>query len=189
MGLGLVGIIALDLSKRSTGWAVWQPGWGKPRYGSVQLGSEFTSDGQTYVKLHSFLTDIRTTICKFDQIYFEEPINPQALSGHTNIDTLRVLAGLAAHTQSFGYAMGCQTQSVNITSWRKFFVGKMPRGTKSKDWKEFAEERCRQYGWTVRRNDESDALGLLDYATDLAGIIPPWRENETLRAPLMGAAK
>lgn len=217
-------IIALDLSKRSTGWAVWDsdsadyiskaaaledeygaiPGdfypdpdgedpWDEiwrlkrramPRYGSVELGSEYTNDGQTFVKLHSTLNDIRTTVCRFDALYFEEPINPAQLTGHTNIDTLRVLSGLAAHALSFSYALGIRAQAVNITSWRRFFVGKMPRGTKTKEWKDYAIERCQQYGWKPRTNDEADALGILDYACDLQGITPPWRVDETLRAPL-----
>lgn len=177
-------IIALDLSKRSTGWAVWQDGWDMPRYGSVQLGSEFTGDGQTYVKLHHVLRDLRMTICKFETLYFEEPINPAQLTGHTNIDTLRVLSGLAAHALSYSYAMGVTAQAVNIMAWRKFFVGKMPRGTKSRDLKDYTIERCQQYGWKPRTNDEADALGILDYAIDMQGIRPPWREDETLRAPL-----
>lgn len=180
----ILGIIALDLSKRSTGWAIWQPGWDAPRYGAAQLGSEFTSDGQTYVKLHQILSDLRMTICKFDVIYFEEPLNPNVMQGSTNIDTLRVLSGLAAHTMSYGYAMRCRTKPVNIATWRKFFVGKMPRGTKSKDWKDYADERCRQYGWKPTKSDEADALGILDYACELEGIMPPWRENEVLRQPL-----
>lgn len=177
-------ILSLDLSKRSTGWAIWQEGWDMPRYGSVQLGSEYTCDGRTYVKLHQVLSDLRMTVSKFEAIYFEEPINPAQLTGHTNIDTLRVLSGLAAHTLSFSYALSIRAQAVNITSWRRFFVGKMPRGTKTKEWKDYAIERCHQYGWKPRTNDEADALGILDYACDLQGVTPPWRVDETLRAPL-----
>lgn len=177
-------VIALDLSKRSTGWACWQEGWEKPRYGSVQLGSEFTSDGQTYVKLHQLLNELRTTICRFETLYFEEPLNPQSVGGHTNIDTLRVLSGLAAHAQSYGHAVRVRTQAVNITSWRKHFIGRMPRGTKSKELKDYAIERCQQYGWLPRKTDEADALGILDYAIDLQGVTPPWRTEEVLRSPL-----
>lgn len=186
---GLVTFLALDLSKRSTGWAVWQDGWDMPRYGHWQLGSEYTSDGQTFAKLHSNLADLRKLV-RFQFLYFEEPINPQSLSGNTNIDTLRVLAGLAAHAESYAFAAGLRlVKRVNISTWRRHFVGKMPRGTKTKQWKDYAIERCRQYGFTPRRDDEADALGLLDYAIDLHGITPPWRDGEVLRRPLgMGAA-
>jgi len=73
---------------------------------------------------------------------------------------------------------------INLSSWRKHFVGSMPRGTKRKEWKDYAIERCQQYGWRPRNDDEADALGLLDYALDLQGIVPPWRAGEVLRAPL-----
>lgn len=180
-------IIALDLSKSSTGWAVWQSGWDAPRYGHAQLGSEYTSNGRTYCKLHQVLSDVRSAICRFEAIYYEEAINPTQLTGHTNIDTLRILSGLCAHADSYGAALGIRTQAVNIASWRKHFIGSMPRGTKTKQWKDYAIERCQQYGWRPKVNDEADALGLLDYGCSLQGITPPWRANETLRRPLTGS--
>jgi hypothetical protein len=182
--LTVSGTIALDLSKRSTGYAVWMPDWDMPRCGCWQLGSEYTSDGRTFAKLHQNLSDLRK-LARFENLYLEEPIHPASLSGHTNIDTLRVLAGLAAHAESFGAAVGLRIVSrVNVSSWRKHFVGKMPRGTKSKQWKDYAMERCRQYGFSPRKDDEADALGILDYACDLQGIVPPWRANEVLRPAL-----
>lgn len=176
-------LIALDLSKRSCGWAMLAEGVDAPRYGHVQLGSEFTSDGRTYAKLHETLSDLRL-VCRFERIYYEEPINPAALSGHTNIDTLRVLAGLAAHAESFGAAMGCRTQAVNVATWRRHFLGRMPRGTKSKDWKAYATERCQQYGWKPKCSDEADALGILDWACEAIGLLPAWRADEVLRQPI-----
>lgn len=194
-----MGILALDLSKRSTGWAVWQEGWEKPRYGHWQLGSEFTSEGQTYATLHRNLADLRA-IARFDRIYFEEAINPAALSGHTNIDTLRVLSGLCAHAESFGYAMGCRTYRTNISTWRRDFLGSMEitdakRRAKaigksaSADLKELTMERARQLGMNPRKSDEADAIGILDYACTALGIMPPWRSTEALRPLLPGSRK
>jgi hypothetical protein len=166
---------------------VYEDGAEKPIYGHVMLGSEYTSDGQVFAKLHQLLSELRT-IAAFDRLYYEEAINPAQLTGHTNIDTLRVLSGLCAHAQSFGYATGCRiVMAVNVSSWRKHFVGAMPRGTKSKQWKDYALERCRQYGWKPKNSDEADALGLLDYSLHLDGITPPWRQQEVLRPVLWGA--
>lgn len=176
-------LIALDLSKASCGWAMLAENAASPRYGSVMLGSEYTSPGQTFCRLHQTLSDLRM-VCRFERIFFEEAINPAALSGHTNIDTLRLLSGLAAHVESFAYATGCRVQAVNISTWRRHFVGKMPRGTKSKDWKYYAIERCRHYGWKPQNSDEADALGVLDYACDAVGFVPAWRVDEVLRAPI-----
>lgn len=183
-----VGIIALDLSKRSTGWAVWMPEMTKPIWGTWVLGSEFTSDGRTYAKLLENLSDQRK-LTRFEAAFYEQPLRAEVLQGFTNIDTLRILSGLAAQTEYFSYAVGLRCcQAVPLGSWRKHFIGKMPRGTKTKEWKDYAKERCAQYGWTVRTDDEADALGLLDYGCEVRGIIPPWRANEVLR-PILGGAK
>ena len=176
-------LLALDLSKRSCGWAMLAEGADTPRYGHVVLGSEFTSSGQTYVKLHWMLSDLRS-VCRFERMFYEEAINPAALSGHTNIDTLRVLAGLVAHVESFGSALGIRTDAVNNTTWRRHFLGKMPRGSKTKDLKDYCIERCRQYGWKPKNSDEADALGILDWACEARGILPAWRADEVLRQPL-----
>lgn len=178
---------ALDLSKTSCGWAVYMDGAASPNLGHWTLGSAFTSNGGTYAKLHERLFELRQ-VMKFEAIYFEEPLRPEQLQGHTNIDTLRVLTGLAAHAESFGHALGCRiVMPVNISSWRRFFIGSMPRGTKTKQWKEYCIERCRQYGWRPQNSDEADAAGLLDYSLSLQGIIPPWRADEVLR-PALGMA-
>ena len=176
-------ILALDLSKRSTGWAMLPEGADTPRFGSVTLGSEFTSPGQTYCRLHQMLSDLRA-VCRFTRIYYEEAINPAALSGHTNIDTLRLLSGLCAHVESFGNAMGCRVEAVNVTTWRRHYLGRMPRGSKTKDLKDYAIERARQYGWKPQNSDEADALGILDWACEARGIVPAWRADEVLRQPL-----
>ena len=50
-------------------------------------------------------------------------------------------------------------------------------------------ERCRQFGFTPRKNDEADAIGILTYAILLNGVTPPWLADETLRAPLLGVTR
>ncbi|PTR06418.1 MULTISPECIES: hypothetical protein [unclassified Novosphingobium] len=193
-------ILALDLSKRGTGWAVWIEGTDAPRYGSWVLGSEFTTRGQTYAKLHANLLDLRA-LCRFEHLYFEEPISPAQLSGHTNIDTLRVLSGLAAHAESFAHAMGLRTaQAINVSSWRGDFIGRIAASdarkrakaanrSASDSLKALTIERCRHLGFKPRTNDEADALGLLDYACGLRGLTPPWRQNEVLRPMLTGSVR
>lgn len=175
--------LALDLSKRSTGWAQWKEGWDKPIYGSVELGSEYTSIGATCAKLHRELAAIHK-LTPVHWCYIEKPLTAAQLHGNTNADALFILAAIAAHAHSFAYAKGWAGQAVqeiNITSWRRHFLGKMPRGTKTKTLKELSMERCRQFGWAPRGDDEADALGLLDYALHARSITPPWRVHETLQ--------
>lgn len=193
-------MIALDLSKRSTGWAVWMGDDTAPHFGSWELGSEYTGRGQTYAKLHANLLDLRA-VSKFEALYFEEPLNPNKLKGQTNIDTLRVLSGLAAHAESFGHAIGLRiVQGINIDSWRPSFIGRInsaeakrkakAAGKSATDsLKSLTVERCRQLGFNPRNTDEADAIGILDYCVSMRGVIPPWRADEVLQPMLVGSAR
>jgi hypothetical protein len=193
-------MIALDLSKRSTGWAVWMGDDAAPHFGSWELGSEYTGRGQTYAKLHANLLDLRA-VSKFEALYFEEPLNPNKLKGQTNIDTLRVLSGLAAHAESFGHAIGLRiVQGINIDSWRPSFIGRInsaeakrkakAAGKSATDsLKSLTVERCRQLGFNPRNTDEADAIGILDYCVSMRGVIPPWRTEEVLQPMLVGGAR
>lgn len=195
-------ILSLDLSKRCTGFAVWDEAWEKPRYGSWSLGSEMASDGAVFLKLHRCLNDLRQ-LAAFEWIYHEEAINPANLNGVTNIASLRLQAGLAAHVESFAEARRCHVQRVNIGSWRKGFIDPdlvsqaqadarrkrklTGKGSARDKLKRLAIERARQLGFEPRNDDEAEAIGVLDYACSLKGIVPPWRLSEVLR-PMAGAA-
>jgi hypothetical protein len=37
--------------------------------------------------------------------------------------------------------------------------------------------RCRDLGFSPLKHDEAEALGLLDYALSVEGVIAPWRES------------
>lgn len=196
-------VLALDLSKRSTGWAVWGPGMSKPAHGRWVLGSEYTSRGGTFAKLHQNLLDLQR-IARFDLIGFEAPIAPMQLQGATNIDTLRVLSGLAAHVESYAFARGCKVTEINVASWRKDFIGSAivneanadarrkrkatGKGSATDKLKALCIERCRSFGWRPETNDDADALGILDYLLAREGVQTPWREAEVLVPVLGGAA-
>ena len=175
--------LALDLSKTNTGWAQWRDGWDRPIFGSVKLGTEYTSIGGMCGKLHRELAAIhKATPVKWG--FIEKPLTASQLHGNTNADALFKLAAIAAHAHSFGYAKGWVGQGVteiNITTWRRHFIGKMPRGTKSKALKDYTMERCRQLGLKPRSHDEADAIGLLDYCLHMKGVTPPWAQREVLR--------
>lgn len=196
-------ILALDLSKSNTGWAVWAPGWEVARYGSWRLGSEFTSDGQVFCKLHQQMTDL-WQVMPFTSIYFEQAILPANLSGATNIRALSLASGLGAHVESFAHAMRCQPTAINVSTWRKDFIGTdlvkdanakarakrkaEGKGSARDELKRLTIERCRQLGFAPRKDDEADALGILDYALGFhEQVTPPWRANEVLR-PMLGGA-
>lgn len=197
-----MGYAAFDLSKSSTGWAVWQPGWDKPRYGHDQLGSEYTSRGGVFAKLHSVMLGIHQALTPIEFLFIEEPINPAQLQGGTTINTLRIASGLAAHAESFGFAMGCRRIiEYNVSSWRPDFIGKFhndeakgvarrarkagdKRASARADLKLLTMLRCRQLGLSPRCDDEGDAIGILTYGLLNSGVQPPWLTSEVLREPL-----
>lgn len=168
--------LALDLSLSSTGWALWTSGMAAPAFGHVQLADSMKWRARGYVRLHKHLMELHREH-DITSIDFEEPLTQASLRGSTNIETLQTLMGLAAHAESFAAAIGAKCSAVNISSWRRHFIGPMPRGTKTPDFKWLANKRCRELGFDPAVNDESDAIGILDYRLSIEGIIAPWRER------------
>jgi len=168
-------ILALDLSKRSAGWAVWGKGDQNLASGVWTLGSEFTSKGTTFGRLHGEMTAIHE-LGAIDAVFYEKPLNLGPGAGPaTNQDTIDVLIGLAMHAESWADAMGCRIiREVHQATWRRHFLGKMPRATKSAELKDYAMARCRQLGFRSLKHDQAEAIGILDYACDSLSIVPPW---------------
>lgn len=177
-------LLGFDLSKRSAGFACWSEADATVASGTWELGSEFTSKGQTFAKLHQCMSDLYA-VAPFDRIYYELPLNLGPAAGNTSRDTLDVLIGLAMHAESFAYVKGCFIQGINMSSWRAHFLGRMKRATSSADLKSYAMSRCRQLGFRPTKHDQAEAIGILDYACELNKIMPPWRKDEVLR-PVLG---
>ena len=177
-------LMSLDLSKRSAGLTGWDGKSVQPVVLSKSLGSTMTNHGMVFARLHGVMNDLNMVIGGVDAIYCEEPLQPQAIQGHTTFDTILLAYGLFAHAASFAEAKGIRFHSVNQTVWRRYFLGPMKRGTKCQTLKQLAIERARQLGINPANDDEADGFGILDYACEREGIIPPWRANEVLRPPL-----
>lgn len=170
-------VLGLDLSKRSTGWALWGEGDERPSSGTWELGSELTPNGRVYAKLHQNMSDLHR-FAAIDAVFFEHTIVPAQLQGHTNIDTLRILSGLAAHAESWGEAMGCRAiYGVNQATWRRFFLGKLPVGMRSNDLKDMAMKQARRLGFHPSKHDQAEAIGIMDFGCEQLGINPPWRQQ------------
>lgn len=201
------GTLALDLSKSRTGWAHWSGGETRARFGHWVLGSEFSSDGMVFAKLHQCLAELHI-LMPFWRVVIEEPINPAHLSGFTTIQTIRLLSGIAAHVHSFAHAYALPSViEISVSSWRPDFIGRIDnaeakararrakkagnaKASATDELKRLTMERCRQLGFKPRCHDEADALGLLTYAILLRGETPPWLAGEVLRQPLaIGGAR
>lgn len=178
-------ILALDLSKRSAGWACWGPDDGRLASGAWVLGSEFTSTGATFAKLHQNMSELHS-VGPIDAVFYERPRHLDAFNQQSDANAHMLAVGLAAHAESWGEAMGCRViRDVHMATWRRHFLGKMPRATKSADLKDYAMERCRQLGFKPAKHDEAEAIGILDYACDALQLSVPW--NSVLRPALVTA--
>lgn len=178
--------LALDLSIRSAGWALYSDGQDRPAFGTWELAPHIDWRARAYVRLHRNLLDLHR-VTPITSIVYEEPLSAGAVHGHTNVTTLEAMAGLAAHASSFAEAVGATHRAVNMSSWRRHFLGRMPRGTKTVDLKAMAMARCRELGFDPAKHDAAEAIGLLDYQLSISGVIPPWRADNILTREMMPA--
>lgn len=200
-----------EVYKTGNRWSVWERGNSieSSVFGSWPLGSEHTPRGQVFDKLMRNL-DILHGLTKFQNVYYEQPITPQALSGHTTIDTLRITLGLPAALEAFCHTYRYQNgfwdgvrkvQDVNVTTWRGSFIGTITqsdvkaktrrarkagnsKASSTAELKELTKGRARQLGFKPRNDDEGDAIGLLTWAIENDGWQAPWLADEVLRQPL-----
>jgi hypothetical protein len=198
-------IIALDLSKTCTGWAIWHDDWDKARFGHKTLGGEYSSNGDVFVALHKLLHELRMTF-GFEMIFWEQKLSASSInSGTTNQKTLDIMGGLDAYAEGYRAAYRLRGGPVPVNSWRGEFIGKDVDGaikaatrahnriaketgdkkvTSTDRLKAATMERARQLGFAVTKFDEADAIGILDHKIASYRITPPWRKDEVLRAPL-----
>jgi hypothetical protein len=176
--------LALDLSKRSCGWALFTEGDAMPLYGHWVLGSEYSTRGQPFVNLHVKMNELHG-LYAFETVTYEKPLNLGMGSAATNEETLFTLLGLAAHVESFCAAKRIRrVNEIHQATWRKHFLGRMPRGKKSADLKAMAMERCRQLGFAPATHDAAEAIGILEYQLNNLGITTPWQDRAVFGAIL-----
>ncbi|MEA3044555.1 MAG: hypothetical protein QOH47_2393 [Sphingomonadales bacterium] len=181
--------LALDLSKRSTGWAHWAPGMAVPACGTWELGGDLTSAGLAFLRLHQRINEVHS-VTPLECVIYEKPLDPATMGRHSSFDVAFVLIGLAAHVDSYCEAKRIlRCSSAHQATWRKHFLGPMKRGTRSMSLKEFAVERCRQLGILPGKHDAAEAAGILDYRLHLDGITPPWRMEHVLTEQLVGGGR
>jgi hypothetical protein len=158
------------------------------------LGTEYTSRGLVFAKLHERMTDLQR-LGGIEAIFYEDVLNivpPRsneqgAAVVSTNKNSVLIAAGLAAHIESFGEAMGVRIlRAVHQATWRRNFFGSLRRGEKP-DLKQLAMNRARAIGFRPERHDEAEAIGILDYACANLGLSPPWHDQQALGLVAPGA--
>ena len=171
----------LDLSKPATGFACWAPGDARLASGTWRLGSEFTSRGRVFARLHENMMEL-DALGHVDAWFYEDSLNIMPGTVPTNLESVRLSAGLCAHVESGGEALGARIiRPVNQVTWRREFLGKQPRSMKKVDLKDMAMQRCRQLGFKPAKHDEAEAIGGLTYSCLSLDITPYWIAQEVLR--------
>lgn len=173
--------VALDLSLRSTGWAMWSRDQALPACGTWELAPSVDWAARAFVRLHKHLIDLNQ-LDKIEALVFEEPVPTHMLRAQTNAATEAAKFGLVAHAMSFSEAFGIRWRPINIAAWRRHFLGRMPRGTKRDQLKAMAMRRARELGFEPLKHDAAEACGILDYQLSMEGILPPWRADFKLES-------
>ena len=81
------------------------------------------------------------------------------MAGKTNIDTIKMLMGLAEHLEEWAHDK-IELREASASQVRAHFIG---RNMKSAIAKPMVMEKCKSLGWMCTSFDESDACALWDY--------------------------
>jgi crossover junction endodeoxyribonuclease RuvC len=149
-------VLALDLAT-VTGWAAGKPGT-VPTFGHVRFMRPGMSRAAGYRELRGWL-DMTMHQGKVDLIVFESPAVPSIMAGKTNIDTIKLLIGLAENLEEWSYNH-IELREASVSQVRSHFIGQNMKAAIAKP---MTMQRCRTLGWNVATTDEADACALWDY--------------------------
>lgn len=156
------------------GWAAWAPGQDRPVSGIITLPDDPAALGRTGLILHRRLKDLRA-VPGFDRIFYEKPRAPDSSMGDATIAEVARAIGIAAHIESFAYAVNVTARQVDLSWWLRSFVGKGVAERKG-TFDSWVRERCREARLRPQCAEEAHAHGILDYAVGLTPEIErPWR--------------
>lgn len=149
------GTLGIDPAN-SLGWAASLDG--KTESGVIDLTLAGSNVGRRLLRCRSNLQhlverfDVSAVWC--EKVWVNEK---------THQETARVLFGIQAIAEMVAAEPGRTFHLVQPVTWRAHFLGKVPRGTKRKELKRLAIDRCRMLGIEPRTDDEAEAVGILDY--------------------------
>ena len=148
-------VLALDLAT-TTGWAYGAPG-SIPKFGHLRFAKPGASRAETYRAFRGWLNAKWAKAP--DMIVYESPAVPSIMAGKTNIDTIKLLVGLAEHLEEWAYQR-IELREARVADVRVHFIG---QNMKSAFAKAKTFEQCHVLGWKVENNDEADACALWDF--------------------------
>lgn len=159
-------VLALDLAKRRTGWAVGSPDMKRPMWGVYETQEWDRQQGK---RLHEWRQFLQRKITEHGVTYiaFEHLIIPPKEFNHESHVPMAQMHGIALEVAE---ELKLRTGSVTVQAWRKAFLGSAvaPKHLASKDrtpWlKDAAMKQAASRGWLPQYHDEAEALGIMDFA-------------------------
>lgn len=160
-------VLALDIAKHRTGWAVGSPVMSRPSWGVYQLAGDW--ERHEGLRLHQWRTFLKSTIRERGVTYvaMERPFIDQRDFNYNGTVPIIQMWGIVVELSQ---ALQIRHGAVPIGSWRSHFLGtaKAPAGLgkaqRTSALKDMAMRQCAQRGWLPEFHDEAEALGIMDYA-------------------------
>ncbi len=161
-------ILALDLAAR-TGWALGATLDRAPQSGSVQFARTGASMAAILSGCRRWLDDFLIVNPAIKIVVFEAPLLSLHLAGRTNVNTSRILIGLAAVVEELLCSRGgYDVREARVSDVRSHFIGSNRH--KRAEAKALTIAACRRLGWLPVVADAAAALALWHYQ---AAILDP----------------
>lgn len=158
-------LLALDLGT-TTGWARCETESGLIVVGTQSFKPQrYEGGGMRYLRFQRWLTDLEA-----DQIMFEE------VRGHKGVDAAHIYGGLLAHLTAWCESRNIPYQGVPVGTIKKYWAGSGNAG------KAIMIKIAQERGFTVKDDNEADALALLHWMLDHA-ITSPVVQRSSLHKP------
>lgn len=179
-------VAVYDLS-RSAGWAVYTPGLPKPRHGVLKLPPPRTngSVGPALALLWEHIAWVDRNFGGIAHLGYEAFLSAtggakdKETTFVTSPKTVKTLVGFVGVAELCAEILGIGEEGIHAIhnmSWRSFWLGSQPRGTKREQWKALAVAKANALDWAPYGDDDSDALGQLHFLlVRKLGIVPHWK--------------
>jgi hypothetical protein len=160
-------VLALDIAKHRTGWAVGYSGMTRPSWGVYNLAGDW--DRHEGLRLHQWRNFLEVTIDthSVEYIAMERPFIDLKSFDWNGTAPILQMHGIVLE---LAHARGIRAGAVSISSWRSHFLGtsKAPAGLASNQrtnaLKDMAMRQCLRRNWLCEYHDEAEALGIMDFA-------------------------
>lgn len=160
-------VLALDIAKNRSGFAVGGSDWRRPFWGVFEIGGNW--DRNEGKRLHEWRRFLERKIAEHAVTYIamERPFIDLKAFNYNGTCPILQMHGIVLELAE---AKGLRAGVVSIQSWRSHFLGSAsaPKHLASTDrtpWlKDAAMKQCAQRGWLPQYHDEAEALGILDFA-------------------------